>query len=93
MGVMASTNVRTNERPSSSFLKEVEKHKANSRPESPSRKSICQSGVSGKRLSDSRRWTGVQPDQKALAFQAIHQNLGEFNLLKEKIDVLKKKYN
>lgn len=81
-------------RPGSACFRETESVKVPSRFESPSRKStaVRHSVHVPKRIS------GAHADTKAVTFQAINQNLGnmgslgDINLLKERIDVLKKKY-
>lgn len=91
---MVETMGHARVRPGSACFRETESVRCPPRFESPNRKS------NGPRNSvhTTKRITGVQCDSKAVTFHAINQNLGnlgklgDFNVLKERIDILKKKY-
>lgn len=89
------TNSRVQERPSSAHFKERQTSKKQIRPESPYRKS--NGSVSLKSQSyqtiDPKRLSGMPFENPIASFTMIHQNLEDFAIMKEKIDVLKKKYN
>lgn len=87
------SNSRVYDRPGSSYQKGIDN--LYSKQESPFRRSVDQFGkvLGSKKASDCGRLTGVNHDPRAINFNTINQNLGEYTLLKEKIDVLKKKYN
>ena len=93
--VHGNQQVRVQKRPGSAFLREPEESKCPARPESAFRKSVDNYShhTLGKKMNDNKRFTGVQPDPRAVAFQNINRNLDDFSALKERIEGLKKKYN
>lgn len=83
------------ERPGSACLRETESVRQPARFESPYRRPTAplHHTLGPRRTDPDRRVTGIACDQKAATYQLISQNLGDFNIIKERIDVLKKKYN